>query len=68
VFANSLHTELSAAALGGGGAHAWITHNRDPVQRLAGLCGEFDATPEPDLAKVLVLLNQMKTHVQSCHC
>lgn len=63
--ASSLHIELTETAFGNGGTDSWVGANAAKITRLAGICRELDAASEPDLAKVLVLLNQMKTAIQT---
>ncbi|MGR9091387.1 MAG: NAD-glutamate dehydrogenase [Gammaproteobacteria bacterium] len=63
--ASALHIELTETAFGDGGTDSWVSDNGEKITRLAGICRELEAASEPDLAKVLVLLNQMKTAIQT---
>ena len=63
--ATTLHMELTETAIACGGTKAWAAINSDKIARLATTCAEFEAIADPDLAKVLVLLNQMKTGIQT---
>lgn len=63
--ATTLHVELTETAIRTGGAPAWAAQNSEKIERLLGTCAELETVSEPDLAKVLVLLNQMKTGIQT---
>ncbi len=63
--ASALHIELTETTLASGGTTAWVDANGAKVARLAEISHALESTSEPDLAKVLVLLNQMKTAIQA---
>ena len=63
--ASSLHIELTETAFGNGGTDSWVAANGAKIARLAGICRELESASESELAKVLVLLNQMKTAIQT---
>lgn len=63
--ASALHIELTETALAHEGTSAWVAANGAKVARLAEISRELESASEPDLAKVLVLLNQMKTAIQT---
>jgi len=63
--ASALHIELTETVLANGGTAAWVEANGAKVARLAEISHALESTSEPDLAKVLVLLNQMKTAIQA---
>ncbi len=63
--ASALHIELTETVLAHGGTNAWVGANSAKVTRLADISRKLESASEPDLAKVLVLLNQMKTALQA---